>query len=454
MNKTILTLLFAVMVSLLSAQPHQINGTISGLSGEEVYLMRILGQNRSIVDTAISDQSGSFTFQLEEDFPVGMYSIIYGPAQSLELICNNENIRFISSASSAQLPVQIIESVENLIYYDYLFLKSYHLYKMEMLEPLLQSYPRDDDFYLRILEEYTKLGRQIDERVNTLSSENPNTISSRFILTDSPLFTDPELSPEKRKQFQRSHYFDKTDFSDTLLIRSNILTSKIIGYLSLYQDKEMTKEVLEDNLLIGVDTILDKAMVNQQVYEFVIDFLIDGFTAVGFERGLEYLAEQNQLEQFCENTERKTELAGKMELIKKLAIGKTAPDFTATNLRGKQIKLSAIKAKKTILVFWASWCPHCDEILPELKNYYDPLNTGQLEIIAVSVDKEKTDVQTSINAGNYNWINIAELKGWDGPVVLEYGIAATPTIFILDENKKIIAKPGNKFELKKILEGE
>jgi peroxiredoxin len=216
----------------------------------------------------------------------------------------------------------------------------------------------------------------------------------------------------------------------------------------------MTKEEMENGLLVGVDTILDKAMADQQVYEFVIDFLIDGFQAVGFERGLEYVAEKNQLEQFCENTERKAELEDKMELIKKLAIGKTAPDFTTTDLNGKKITLSEIQSKRIVLVFWASWCPHCDEMLPELKKYYDPLNTAELEIIAVSVDKERADVQSAIDAGSYNWINIAELKGWDGPVVLEYGIAATPTIFILDENKKIIGKPGNKFELKKMMEME
>jgi len=452
MFKTTITVLFVLFSLFLSGQSHQINGAINGLANEDVFLMRILGQNRAIVDTAATDHSGSFTFDLDENFPVGMYSIIYGPAQALELIYNNEDIRFISGGPSTQAPVQIIESVENLIYYDYLFLKGYNLYKMEMLESLLQTYPKDDDFYFSILEEYRGMGNQIAERVNTLSKENPNTIASRFIQTDSPLFTDPELSPEMRRQFQRSHYFDMTDFSDTMLIRSNILTTKIIGYLSLFQDKEMTKEIMEDNLLIGVDTILEKAMLDQQVYEFVIDFLIDGFQAVGFERGLEYVAMQNQLEQFCENTERKAELAGKMELIKKLAVGKTAPDFTTTDLHGKLIKLSNIKAKKIVLIFWASWCPHCDEILPELKKYYDPLNTGELEIIAVSLDEERDDVQTSIDIGSYNWINIAELKGWDGPVVLEYGIAATPSLFVLDENKTIIGKPLNKFDLKRFLE--
>ena len=452
MFKTIITVLLVLFSLQLSAQNHEINGTISGLANEDVYLMRILGQKHAIVDTAATDPSGAFTLDLEEGFPVGMYSIVYGSGQPLDLIFNNENIRFVFGGSSAQAPVQIIESIENLIYYDFLFLKGYNLYKMEMLESLLQTYPKDDDFYQTLLQQYQGLGKQIQDRLETLTRENPNTIASHFILVDSPLYVDVEMTADAKKVYQKQHYFDKTDFTDTLLIRSNILTAKVIGYLSLYQEKEMTKEAMENSLLVAVDTILEKAMADQQVYEFVLDFLVDGFQAVGFERGLEYLAEQNQLEQLCENTERKAELAGKIELIKKLAIGKTAPDFTTTDLQGKQIKLSEIQAKKIVLIFWASWCPHCDEILPELKNYYDPLNTGELEIIAISLDEERNDVQTSIDIGSYNWINIAELKGWDGPVVLEYGIAATPSLFILDENKTIIGKPLNKFDLKGFLE--
>lgn len=452
MKKYFISIIYILSTIVAFGQNYQINGTISNLADEEVYLMRIVGQNRTIVDTVKTDDTGSFTFQLDTDFPVGMYATIFGPAQMVELIYNKENIRFISSGLQNQSPVQIIESIENLIYYDYLYLKGYNLYKMELLEPTIQQYPKDDDFYQTLLGEYALLGEQIRERTAQLINENPKTIASHFIKADSPYLTDPELPEDLKKMFLKSHYFENTDFNDTILVRSNILTSKIIGYLSLYQKKEMTQEQMEDNLLVAVDTILQKALVNQQVYEFTIDFLVDGFQAIGFERGLEYLASKNQLEKFCENTERKAELENKMELIKKLAIGKIAPDFTVIDMKGEQIKLSEIKAKKTVLVFWASWCPHCDEILPVLQKYYDPLNTDKLEIIAISLDELKNDVQKSLNSGDYNWINIAELKGWDGPIILDYGIAATPTVFVLDEHKTIVAKPVNKYEVEKAID--
>ena len=241
------------------------------------------------------------------------------------------------------------------------------------------------------------------------------------------------------------------DFLDTILTRSNILTSKIISYMGLYQHPGMTKEEMEDQLLIAVDTVMERAFVDQQIYEFVIDFLINGFEHIGFEKGLKFIADKNMLNEFCVNTERKKELENKIELIKKLAIGEPAPDFKTVDINGDTIHLDDIQAQTTILAFWASWCPHCDETLPKLKKYYDPQNTGKLQIIAVSIDKSEDDLKKAIAENDYNWVNIGELKGWEGPVVQEYGVVATPTFFVLDKDKKIIAKPVRFDELEKYL---
>jgi len=246
----------------------------------------------------------------------------------------------------------------------------------------------------------------------------------------------------------KTHYFDHVDFSDTLLIRSSILTSKVVQFMSLYQHQANSQEQLENQLLIAVDTVLNKAMVNQQTYEFLVDFFVKGFEGIGFEKGLEHIANNNQLEQFCENTERKAKLANKMELIRKLAPGKKAPAFSAVDITGQPIVLDSIKANITVLVFWASWCPHCDEVLPIIKSYYNITNRDEMEVVAFSVDTSEEDLKQAIEDGGYTWINVGELKGWDGEIIDEYGIAATPTIFILGKDKTILSKPLGKEQIK------
>ena len=451
--KNILALLLILGSSLnLYSQGHNIDGTITGLTNSNIYLMSVIGQQQKIVDTAFTDMNGSFRFELDGDFPTGMYLLAAGAKQMIEIIYNNEDIRFVTSGSSEQDNVQITESIENLIWYDYLYLKGYNQYKMEVIESVLMNYPPEDEYYTLSEIKYNQLQNVIISRSDELANDNPLTMASKFIKVDRPNFAPSNLEDAEKQQFLINHHFDHTDFSDTLLLRSNILTSKIVKYLTIYQKPNLSQMELEDNLITAVDSILAKALVEQKVYEFVVDFLVKGFETIGFERGLEHIAEQNQLAELCVNSERKSELENRMELIKKLAIGKVAPDFEATDINGKTVKLSDISSKKTILVFWASWCPHCTDMMPVLKEYYNANSREELEIIAISVDSQEEEYQEAVKTHTGDWINIAELKGWNGAIVEEYGIHATPTVFILDQEKTILAKPTNNSKLKMDME--
>ncbi len=444
---TVLLLLFTVTAA-KAQEKNTINGSFAGLANEKVYLMRVSGENRSLVDTTHTDQTGAFTFELvPTDNPIGMYITIYGPGKAVELIYNNEDITFTTTGFSGQDDIQIISSVENLIYFDYLFLKGQNLYKMDLLLPLVKEYPNEDPFYKLITGQYKQLKKQLDERVENIITEYPNTLAAKYIKTDQPVITPLNLSEEQENNYLKQHYFDQVDFNDTLLINSSFLTSKVVQYLSLYQFNAESQEALEDNLLIAVDTVLNKARNSQPTYEFMVDFLIKGFEGIGFERGLEHIANSSRLDEFCENTERKEKLGNKLEFIRKLALGQKAPSFSTTDLEGNKLTLDSIQAKTTVLVFWASWCPHCDEILPILQSFYDETNRQEFDVITVSVDESEEELRQAINKGGYMWHNVGELDGWEGAVVNKYGIVATPTLFILDKDKTILSKPLGKDKL-------
>ncbi|PLX14850.1 MAG: hypothetical protein C0598_00480 [Marinilabiliales bacterium] len=431
---------------------HTINGSINGLKNTKVYLLQVKGQSKSTLDTAFCNNEGSFTFNLNQDLPVGMYTINTGTNQNIELIYNNENIRFVSSGNSAEDNVQIVESIENLIWYDYLYTKGFNQYKMEVIEQLLMSYPPGDKYYEYTENYYQNLQTNISSRSKELITNNPNTLASRYIKVDMPVFAPYGLSENDKQKYLIEHHFDNTDFSDTLLLRSNILSSKVIKYLSLYQSPSYTKQTLEDELIVAIDSVLNYAIVEQKTYEWLVDFLLKGFEAIGFERGLNHIAEQNKLSELCVNTDRKQSLERRMEMIKKLAIGKKSPDFTTKDISGDEINLYNINSEKTILIFWASWCPHCTEVLPVLKEYYERESREKLEVIAVSIDEYESDLMNYLKDNPYEWINIAEFKGWDGPTAVKYDVHATPTIFVLDKDKNIVAKPTNKAGIKKVLD--
>jgi thiol-disulfide isomerase/thioredoxin len=92
-------------------------------------------------------------------------------------------------------------------------------------------------------------------------------------------------------------------------------------------------------------------------------------------------------------------------------------------------------------VFYASWCPHCKELLPKLNELKKNQFKKNLELVAVSLDSKKEDWVNFAGDNCSNLINVSDLKGWDGKVACDFYIYATPTMFIVDKEKKIISKP-------------
>jgi peroxiredoxin len=126
----------------------------------------------------------------------------------------------------------------------------------------------------------------------------------------------------------------------------------------------------------------------------------------------------------------------------KIKIGMQAPDFSAPNPEGKQVTLSDIKGKVTIVDFWASWCKPCRIENPNLVKLYDKYHSKGLEIISVSLERgnQKAFWIEAIKKDQLNWYNVSNLKFWQDPIAQAYSVNSIPATFILDENGVLIAE--------------
>jgi len=445
MNPIYLFLLLFLSSLWLPGQ-HTINGTFIGVPAEKIMLVQAAGSRHHMIDSTHLDENGSFKFILPPDLTPGSYQLFTASGISLDLILNYEHIRLIALHDGYNQQVQIVESAENMIYYDFINLKEQNLVKLDILSTVTDYYPKDDDFYQQAIDEVNELRDEIDETATELINNNPMMLASHFIKVQNPVFANITLTKEAQKQYLKRHYFDHVDFNDTVLLNSQQLNSKIINYLGLYQDEEVDKETFERNLLAGVDTVLQKAAVNQSMYTYVVDFLIGGFEAIGFEKGLTHIARNNQLDELCVNTARQQALQHKIELINRLAIGKKAPDFETTDMEGNPVSLHDISSPKTLLFFWASWCPHCKNMISELNSIYNTTD-NDVRVIGISIDTSLTDLKAVISEYKIDWPVVAELDGWEGSLPNQYGLVATPTIFLLDQDHTILAKPANQKDL-------
>jgi peroxiredoxin len=127
-----------------------------------------------------------------------------------------------------------------------------------------------------------------------------------------------------------------------------------------------------------------------------------------------------------------------------------APNIILPDTAGKVVDLSEIKAERTLVLFYASWCPHCRKNLPILVRLYNAQKKKKIEVVAVSIDTVKTEWINTIKKYKMNFTNLSDLKGWEGKASRDYFIYATPTMFLLDRNMYVVSKPQTIDEVKKI----
>ena len=202
----------------------------------------------------------------------------------------------------------------------------------------------------------------------------------------------------------------------------------------------------EDDFIQGIDALMFFFQDNKRLEEVMVNYMIDGFQHYGFERVLTYLVENYVLDQACVSDQEEEKLRLRIEGFKRMSVGKTAPDFVVPDTAGDLVSLSDIKQEYTLVIFWASWCPHCSAMMPELNKLYGRYN-DKVEMIGISVDEDREAWLEAVNSLHLAFVNASELNGWDSPVIQDYYIYATPTFFLLDSNRKILAKPMNLSDL-------
>lgn len=440
--------LFLLIPSFLLAQDFKMTGEISGLANARLTLSNFYGAEDRVLDSITTDHNGRFTYLFPSDSYNGMYRLRFGKDQFMDLLYNQENINFVTHKDALIDSLVFTSSIENQLYFEYLNQRNMTEYKVELLGPVLAYYPQDDPFYEDVVLKFDNINESFGTYISALISQNASTYVSRFVKMDHTPMPPQELNQMSKMQFMRDHYFDNMDFRDTSLLYSNVISGKTIQYLSFYQNNRLSKDQLEVEFIKAVNKIMDVTSVNSLVYEYVLDYLIGGFESYGFDRVITYIADNINLDETCVNSERKADLEKKVESLKKFSVGKKVPDFSTTDLEGNQITLSEIDSEYTVLVFWATWCPHCTKLLPDLKKIYFPERRNKLEILTVSLDDSPEELQKFLNEEGLEWINVSDYKKWNGAVVQQYDIYATPTMFLLFNDRTILAKPMTYDDLK------
>ena len=453
MRKLIFSILLSLVPVFLSGQlknGYEINVTIMDLQDSTVFLAYHLGDKQYIKDTAKLDRSGNGIFRGQQNLPQGIYMIVLPGRKYFEiLISDNQRFSLSCTFSNYFNTLKFTGSKENSAFVEYQ--KNWVTMQQTAIaiSKRIQNNKQNNDS-LKILGSVQKLQEEnmktyLKSVVKANEGNFLGTLVKGLLPIDIPKFTIPVgyKNPDSIRwvmnyNYNKDHFFDNIDLNDERLIRTPLLYSRL--------DSFFTNVLIQspDTINKEIDKLINKCSSNYKMFQFVSVYLFNHFREseiMGQDAVMVKIADDIYLSGKADwvTREFKDDLRKQIDLIRPNLIGKKAENMVMDSYKGIFVSLYDVEKDFTVLYFWEPNCGHCQEATPKLKAYYDKPKDYSLEVFAVCTTADKEKWTKYIEDNKLTWIN-----GWDPKRISHfdfyYNVQSTPTIYILDKNKKIIAK--------------
>jgi len=447
---SILLSLFPVFLFGQLKNGYEINVTIRDLQDSTVFLAYHLGDKQYIKDTVKLDRTGNGVFHGQEYLPQGIYMIVLPGRKYFEiLISDNQRFSLSCTFSDYFNTLKFTGSKENSAFVEYQ--KNWVTMQQTAIaiSKRIQNNKQNNDS-LKILGSVQKLQEEnmkayLKSVVKANEGNFLGTLVKGLLPIDIPKFTIPigYKNPDSIRwvmnyNYNKNHFFDNIDLNDERLIRTPLLYSRL--------DSFFTNVLIQspDTINKEIDKLINKCSSNYKMFQFVSVYLFNHFREseiMGHDAVMVKIADDIYLSGKADwvTREFKDDLRKQIDLIRPNLIGKKAENMVMDSYKGIFVSLYDVEKDFTVLYFWEPNCGHCQEATPKLKAYYDRPKDYSLEVFAVCTTSDKEKWTKYIEDNKLIWIN-----GWDPKRISHfdyyYNVQSTPTIYVLDKNKKIIAK--------------
>ncbi|MDX1363629.1 MAG: thioredoxin family protein [Arenibacter latericius] len=439
--KNILLLLGMVLVHSIKAQ-HSISGNMApaeNLKWLIAYKLNATDQSY-IADAAI--KNGAFKLEIPEDAPIGMYRVVYAIPQDeyyFDVIYNGKED--ISLSFDMQKGLEINASKENIIYHNY-FKQT-----KELTQAIKQQYAKNSPNRKAIM----NLFKQLNEVQKSYELEAKDLISARFIKASRPYVPTSYEDDATYYTNLKKYYFETVDFKDPLLQESGYFSNRVIQYVyNSFPAKPLPEDKVELELIENIKHVSEVyAPLDAEYKTRIMDDLWSTATKNNLDSTANFIYEQ-YLRDLAISTNN-SELIHKIDTHNRLKIGAVAPEVEWEE-KGTLHKLSELTGHQYyVLVFWSSECSHCLNQLPKLQQGTKAFSIAKVVAIGLENDKDNWKMEA---AKLPNFIHGVSLGKWNSPYVLTYNVTHTPTYFILNSDKRIVAKPDSYEEVVAFLQGK
>ena len=433
------------------------------------YLASHYGKYQTLLDSVKGTSEGQLVFKKGQKYVEGIYMLVTPDKKiELEFMMDSDQKFTIQVTNPTDKIVTINNSALN---QDFNAFNSFFKTKMEgikALEKNLADKKNQQDSAV-VIQDLKKIQGEINLYKNNYIQTNPaNTLALLFRMSQ-PIDNFLNKPAEEKLAtktdsiaYLKKHFFDGIDFKDNRLLRNPFLENRITTYFNSFVP------VTTEAVTTEINQILNQTdLPNGDVFKYLSLHFIDLYAEpkiMGMDRVF-----INIYNTYFKNKEypwlqlkQKEFFKFKVASIKDNLVGDKGRNLFMLTQDQKRIDLYDIKAKYIVLAFWDPTCGHCATEIPKMHQLYETEwkqkgvvvfainnNTNEMVKWKEFIEKEKlsdwTNVYpTPVVTGNYTKEDV------DFQTL--YNVRQTPVIYLLDQDKKIIAKKVGPENYTKIIE--
>jgi len=438
---------------------YEITVTFKPYKDQYIYLGHYFGKTYPIIDSVKVDQQSRGVFKGKQPLKGGIYLIGFPNKAGFFEVLVDKQQQFSIVADSAKLPngISYVNSPDNELFASYQRMVSEKGMRINGLREALKTAASKTDS-TRLIDSLN----QLDLDLRTTRDQLIEQHKESFLATLLQAMREPILPAELQKpanrtdsleafRYYRDHFWDGVNFWDGRLAYTTFFEEKLERYFN------QLVVPFPDSVNKEMDRMLGYATINPEMQRFLLLHFINRYytqrymweDAVFVHLYEKYFADKTY--PWLSEQGKKTITDRAYSLMANI-LGTPASDIELPDSTGRVISLFSRKQEYTLLVFWDPTCGHCKETLPKIDSVYNSRwKKDGLGIYAVAKETEGTRSDwlrfiADKNIGHWSHVYYSKeaeqsrvSKNIPGYSQL-YDVQSFPTLYLLDKDKRIIAK--------------
>lgn len=461
---------FLFFISSINAQSFKVTLKAPSYKSGIAFLCYHLGKNLNIEDSSAVSEKGVAIFTGTRKLPGGIYSIVF-PGKTLTMdffVDKEQEISIEVNDTTDLLNAKVTGSKENPLFQQYQKVVVEKGTEMQKERVAYNAAATKKDSLLHE-ERFAKLSKELSAFRDSIIKKHPESLMTLFLNT----MKEPEIlykSPKTKQDtidnynYYKAHYWDGITFMDERIIRTPFFLPKLERY---YRD---IVPQASDSIIQDLDYKILLARSCPEMYKFLLNWLTDEYINpkyMGQDAIFVHLFEKYHSKGLTSwlNEKQKDAISKRAYMQMSNLIGVKAANLEMVDSTGKRTALYDQKADYMMMIFWDPTCGHCKEELPRIDSIYRASwkkHGVKIYSVLSDNDRKKEWVNYIKEHKIGDWIHVYETKEMEKAIEEAkvpgfrqlYDVIQTPTLYLLDSEKRIIGKKLGWEQLNGLLEAK